>query len=211
MSDIQTQADNRTVITSESGVEIKFDAVFTRGHSFSSSVTSAPVEDGSVITDHVTLEPESISIDGMVSDHPVPVKGDPLTVQSTTPSLQRRSRKAADELFTLWQTRQLVKLVTKLHTYDSMVIESLRWDETAEGGEALNFSMTLRQIRKAKLTTVQIDKLASAQSDLAAEKQKRGTQRPRTDKARKLAKQFETMAKQTGKAVQGAFAWWTVE
>ncbi len=160
----------------------KFDAVISRAHSMSSQIPDSVIEDGSTITDHVILDPRTLTIEAMVSDHPI----DRTARTAAAASAQTRSETAAALLESLWEGKELLRVVTRLHIYRDMVIERLDFSESAEVGEALSVSMSLRAIRKASLVTVPIAKLAAAQKDLAAGKIQRGRKAPKAAKSAQL-------------------------
>jgi len=152
---------------------VKFDCVISRTHGFSSDVTSSTVEDGSTINDHIIHAPRTLTIEGMVSDYPI----DQSAQQSAYESARPRSEAAASILERLWQEKTLLRVVTRLRVYDDMVIERLDWTESNEEGEALSFSMSLREIHKVAVVTTTIEKLAAPAKDLAAGKVQRGRQK----------------------------------
>jgi len=53
----------------------EIDAILSENHLMRSLVTSSPVEDGATIADHIILQPEEISIRGIVSNTPVKLFG----------------------------------------------------------------------------------------------------------------------------------------
>ena len=155
---------------------VQFDAVLSRGHGRSASATQAPVEDGSTISDHVILDAETLQIDGVVSDHPI----DDISLVEAAAAALTRSVEVAAILQGWWRAKTTLTVVTRLWAYEDMVIERLDWSESEESAAALVFSLALKRIRKARLETVQIDKLAAASSDLAAGAVHRGRQHPKT-------------------------------
>lgn len=54
---------------------LKLDASISENHNRSAQVTDNEIEDGSEVSDHVKLDPESLTMEGMVSDAPVSVLG----------------------------------------------------------------------------------------------------------------------------------------
>lgn len=166
---------------------VSFDAVISKEHQFSSQVTENPVEGGTTISDHVILAPRQLTLDAMVSDHPIdpevlaalpePVvglDGFPVTAKPT------RSQKAAEFLEALWRDKVLLKVVTKFRTYQNLVIESMSWREENDVGEALQVTLQLREIRVATAVTVQVSKLSATNADLAAGKVTRGKKAKKT-------------------------------
>lgn len=173
--------DPRTEITG-APQEIPVDAVISRSTEFSSSVTSAPVEDGTSINDHVVLDPVSLQIDGFTSDHPVDLlEGLSSAVGAVGEILglgsgETRSQTAAKALEEAWRSKSLLEIVTRRRTYKNMVIERLSFSESQEIGDALSFTMQVTEIRKVSLVTVPASGLASAAADLASGAVDRGRQ-----------------------------------
>ena len=50
---------------------LQFDAVLSENHSRESPATRFPVENGSSITDHITIEPFELQIQGLITDSPI--------------------------------------------------------------------------------------------------------------------------------------------
>lgn len=182
---------------------VAFDAVVSKEHQFSSQVTDNPVEDGTTVTDHVILAPRQLTLEAMVSDHPIdpevlakmptPTEGPdglPVAVKPT------RSQKAAEFLEGLWRDKVLLKVVTKFRTYANLVIESMTWREENDVGEALQVTLQLREIRIASSAVTQTAQLLPTKSDLAAGKVERG-KKPKQAKPEK-AESIRSAAQQAG-------------
>src|SRR3990167_9615837 len=104
--------------------EIRFDAVISRSHGRSSEVTEAAIEDGTSINDHVILAPRELTIDAIVSDHPIGAAA------TSTPNpdvvvTDTRSIVAAALLEELWATKALLTIVTPIRPYENKVITRL--------------------------------------------------------------------------------------
>lgn len=130
--------------------EIPIDARIASTYTFSSEVTEFPVESGASITDHVHLRPDTITIEGMVTDTPVnempAVLG--LRGDSELQSTSRRRQKAFDAIFQVWKDRIPLTVVTEYLIFDDMVIESFEVPKSPDRGEAVWFNMTLKKINK---------------------------------------------------------------
>lgn len=160
---------------------IGFDAVISRNHRMSSQVTDAPLEDGSVASDHAILAPRELTLEAVVSDSPIdpevlarlpaPVVGPDGVPLETLPT---RSQVAAELLEALWRDRVRLKVVTKFKVYENMLIQDLTWQESAEVGAALHATIQLRELRTVSLVVVPVEKLAPTSADLAASKVERG-------------------------------------
>lgn len=164
---------------------VRVDAFITRAHSFSSSVTRAPVEDGSNINDHVIRDARELTIEGLVSDHPVNLIAGLTAIAGAVGELlgqepaSTRSQTEARTLESLWQNKTELQIVTRLRTYENMVIEQLEWNESADVGEALSFRMRVIEIRKVTLQRVPASGLAAAAADIASGPVEAGRQAPK--------------------------------
>jgi hypothetical protein len=129
-------------------VEIPLDARISTNHSFNSTVTEFPVEAGAVISDHVHLRPDALTIEGFVSDAPLTLstlpgqlKGDAGQLQSAT-----RSQEAFDVLKAVRRQKLPITVVDRLDTYEDMVIERLDIPHSRDRSTGLWFTMGLRRI-----------------------------------------------------------------
>jgi len=127
--------------------EIPLDARLSSSYRFSAQVTEFPVESGAKITDHVHLDPEEVTLDGLVSDTPIMeipatlrLRGDNEETASGS-----RTQSAFDALHTVWKKRLLLTAVTEYQVYEDMILKSFEVPRsTDEGG--FRFSATLEQI-----------------------------------------------------------------
>lgn len=133
---------------------LTLDVTVEEEHNFDADVTEFPIEDGAIITDHVRLNPRRVTITGFVTDTPL---------SSLGLSLGRsRSASAFFLLETMWQARIPFVVVSQLHVYRNMVIESLSVPKTRE--EAVRFTCTLKEVNIVfgQTTTIQGDDSSSS-------------------------------------------------
>src|SRR5690554_2854613 len=106
-----------TVITVDGSVVVTMDAVISRVRSGRNSVTRRPVERGASFVDHVEPEPESLTIQGLVTAAPATAQeGD------TTPA--NRDIQAEQLLFSLRDKAIVVGVSTATGSFGEMVITS---------------------------------------------------------------------------------------
>jgi len=150
------------------GFEI--DAFISEHYSFSNTVTEFPVEDGSVINDHVTSETPVISVEAFIGktkfetwDGDIPDSIDDLPVEDP----KARIKQAYYELKKLYENKQPVTVVLGLDTFTNMVITLFEIDRTVETGADLAFNMTLKKVRitKSKMTTISSSIAGGDQTD----------------------------------------------
>lgn len=130
---------------------IEFDAAMIESHSYTASVTQYPVETGATISDHTSLDPISIRIEGVFSDTPIPsqllLKAAKNWQSGGTPTFVLGG--AATQwglLVDLWEARAPLTVVTELEEYENMVITALSTARTAEAGKSLFVLCDMQQV-----------------------------------------------------------------
>jgi len=114
---------------------ITFDNTISEEYSFSSRVTSYPVERGSIISDHIFNMPDTVTLTGLVTDTP-------LNVLATF----NRSISVFNSLIALHERREVVTVQTGLKRYENMAITSLNVPRTIKTGQTLTFTIELQRI-----------------------------------------------------------------
>ena len=122
-----------------------FDAVFRTEHSANMIITEHPVQTGAPIADHAYLEPEEITCEIGMTD----VNGDGVSVQMYQ---QLRELMARREPFTL---------VTRLHSYNDMLISALSVPDDYTTMFALKAGIVFKQVRVVQVATVMVQQTVS--------------------------------------------------
>jgi hypothetical protein len=151
---------------------ITLDAAISEQHQAEVEVTDNPVEEGIAITDHVRPKPEVLTIEGIVTNTPLPADADAQadlqqveTVTPTGESLKISSRSsykvgraenAYQDLLTLKDSGKTVQVVTGLRTYDNMLMTSLSVPRDAKTGQAVRFTATFREIKIVRTQVVKV-------------------------------------------------------
>ena len=117
-----------------------FDAVFKTDHSTHLNVTSHPVQNGANISDHCFMEPARVSMEIGMSD----VNSTSIFGQFATGS--SKSQSAFDALRKMQSNRQPVTVVTRLSTYDNMMIEDLTVPDDNKTYNGLRAVVAMKQI-----------------------------------------------------------------
>jgi len=114
---------------------VAFDAQLTisESHSRNATVTQHPVEDGSVITDHVIRDAETVQLEGFVTD--AAVRG----------AQRDATQEAFDKLDAAWRSGQLMQVITARKTYVDMILVQLSLPR--ERPSSMTFTMQLQQVR----------------------------------------------------------------
>lgn len=160
-------ADVRLVFKKEKSRidDIELDALVSEQFSAEVDVTEHPVEKGANISDHARPRPETVTLEGVITNTPAPkttdattlrTQGD-VTFKSRTESVDTEaSARALSKMLALKDGGRLVDIVTGLRTYRSMLMTSLSIPRTAATGEALRFTAVFRQIRQVSSKSVTV-------------------------------------------------------
>ena len=161
--------------------DIELDATISENHNFTNQITQWPVEDGSIMTDHVLSQPENLTLNGFVTNSPISnlppllspfgsiassVSGGIATVQSLLG--KSRTETAFNDLLELWEgkknlvgeiTRPLITIVTGLKVYKNMIMVSLVVPRDKDTRDALHFTATFQKIKKVSSKIVPTEDL----------------------------------------------------
>ncbi len=165
---------------------LEIDATPTISHNRTSTLSKFPIEDGAIVSDHVTLENEKIRLDCIVTEHPIffpatalstaisaGVGDSPIVagvLSSTASTLLRpqtdispgendlgRVESAFNYLNDLWRNRIPFVVVSGLNTYDNVIMTNLSINETSKTKNALRFTASFEQIIIAISQTTLVD------------------------------------------------------
>lgn len=156
---------------------VSLDASISETHTRNAEVTSHPVEDGADISDHIRLEPETLSIRGIVSDTPIvwlATFRSPSPIVDDITTVNARVDLAYAELQRVMNEGELVSVVTSLRAYENMAITGMSVRRDASTGNVLDVDLDLREVILAGTQTVEAPPEPSAAARKAAQSQ--GTQ-----------------------------------
>lgn len=134
---------------------VQLDASVREVHNLRAKVTKHPVEQEgtdspSVISDHVFIEPVTISIEGVISNWPAVYGG---AVRALLTGGFDKADKAYKQFEEHLKKKQLLDVVTTLKTYKNMILENVTVNRDAAKGNALYFSATATQVTFVTLET----------------------------------------------------------
>jgi hypothetical protein len=141
---------------------IELDASISESHVATVDVTEHPVEEGSNIVDHARPKPLVLTIEGLVSNTPMPFGGEHtetsrgVDFKSNGKGDFERAGKAFADLIALKDSAKQLTVVTALKTYEGMMIRSLTVPRDARIGQALRFTCELIQVRTVRNATVRV-------------------------------------------------------
>ena len=145
------------------GIEgIDFDLFIDEGHSLDFKISEHPLQDGCVITDHVTQQLRTCKINAMFTNHSV--RGnignrDEISIEGyeNAKPIENVALKKFQDLEELAKRREPVRLVTSLVVYPKMLIKQIKAGRGPSDGESIKFSMTLVEFKTVKLFSVSTD------------------------------------------------------
>src|SRR5438132_10006682 len=170
---------------------LELDAAIAEMHSGANEITDHPVEDGADITDHVRVKPDTVTIEGIISNTPVVAssarfeggletseQNGVLVVSGVGADTldEARADSAYQQLLKIKEDRLPVVIITSLRQYERMVLERLNVPRDARTGSALRFSATFRQVRTVASERVKVTLPKARDKVLGGEKT--GTQAP---------------------------------
>lgn len=137
---------------------VKFDLLIDESHTLEFEASDHPIENGAVITDHITQKLRTCTITGMFTNSPMQeFSGSTISdfQNAKVNGVEATRNRSRDEMFDALERmameRKPVRLVTALKVYPEMIILSLPTKRTAEDGESVKFTMTLREFKIATL------------------------------------------------------------
>ena len=145
--------------------EISLDLILTETHSLNAVVTQHPVQDGSTISDHITILPRSGTMRVLVSNFSLSTaKGDARADwdgiydqgEAAQKSLPNRAEEAWKKLKDLVKKRELVKVVTSLEVYDDVALTRVETTRDGDTGDALEIDIDYEQVTKVKLKETKV-------------------------------------------------------
>lgn len=155
-------ANKQTIISN-----LAIDCVHSEVINYTNAITDHPISTKSSISDHIYSEPDSITIDGTITDTSMKIYGvieTPLqkntfssmlkNARSLLPfgNVEKPSQAAFNILDKICKNKELVTVVCKRKVFKNMVIESLSIKEDSSTVNRLSFSCTLKQLTFASVT-----------------------------------------------------------
>jgi len=125
-----------TIIVAKIGT-VKIDAVLNEVHQFDADITENPVEDGTIFSDNVILQPIRLEMTCRITD--------------ASPSLlQLRPAGTADDAFkalvALQRSRETFDVITGINVYKNMMLQSLSIPRESSDGRSIRFNAVLKEI-----------------------------------------------------------------
>lgn len=145
--------------------DLNLDATITESHEMSAEVTEFPIEEGSNISDNRRKNQRRLTLDGVVASAPTSL------LQLTGPDAPLSVPEGFKALEELHEADELITVVTKLRTYENMLINSITVPRSNENGEAVFFSIEFTQAILVTTQRVKVTKAAEPAKAAAKVKQ----------------------------------------
>jgi hypothetical protein len=117
---------------------LELDAVINETINLKNTVTSAPIETGENVTDHVYNEPLEFSMECIISD------SDVIRAFSFQPNPVARIQ-AYESLVDMWKARTPLDVVAGYEVYPNMSITSISIPRANEDGDSIRFTVSFLQ------------------------------------------------------------------
>ena len=133
------------VSVEDTSTDYSVDAVLSEEHVRESEVTNFPVEDGTNISDHIILQPEVLTMEGVISESPVQYL---TNILDSSPEIDLAD--AWKEVESLWRSGAVLKITTGLQEYPEMVCTSLVVPRDGTTGQSIRIKATFQEWRVAE-------------------------------------------------------------
>jgi hypothetical protein len=148
---------------------LTLDAAITETHEMEAELTEFPVETGSDIADNRIKRPRIVTIDGVVASAPT----NPLQIVGPLAPLSvPNGFKALEALF---DSSELITVVTELKTYEDMAITKISIPRSNDTGRAIFFSMECRSVQIVSNRTFEVPVLEPEKASTQVEQGKKPT------------------------------------
>lgn len=122
---------------------VLIDIVTGEVHEFKSLITTNPIEDGSVVSDHQTLQPLTITMQGFFTDTPIS-KNNPFATYLE--AYEGRARDMFDSLMAIRDRKTKFTLITGIKAYPNLLFEELSAPRASGKGQRVDFSAKITQV-----------------------------------------------------------------
>jgi hypothetical protein len=145
---------------------VELDVLVSQEPSYEAEVTQAVIESGAVISDHVSLKPLTLSVEGVISSTPANFARVAQTVR-----LKDVVDDARTALVKLYESRTPFFFVggsKGLETYPNMIITSLSFPQRPSTGKALVINCRMQQVKVVEAKGIQLERIAKGDYARAA-------------------------------------------
>ena len=123
--------------------KVLFNAVLDYSRSYSSQISEHTIEDEKIVADHVSMQPETITLTAILTDDDISL----LDVTSFFGLNNESIRDRKDRLVQWKKEAELLVLVTYDEEVDKILIESITERKSSDLGSGMSIDLTLRKVR----------------------------------------------------------------
>lgn len=138
------------------GIDLRLSEI----HKKESTITNQPIEDGSIVSDHIILQPDTVEIIAEMSNFD----------SNDSQSVGERATTVWDEFKRAIQSRALFDVVTHHELYTNMAFETITGEHLSPHTGKLSLKATFRKIDSTQLGIVEVP-----ESQLAGDVAKAGS------------------------------------
>lgn len=125
------------------GSRVKLDATLSQTHDRSIEAPDHPVEEGLNVTDHSRRNPDTLSVNGILTDTPI----DPSGKLGAFGVMRNRAHEELRKLNGFFVKREPIFVATSTRVYEAMLIMQMSWVREQEQGNAIGVSLDLKEVR----------------------------------------------------------------
>jgi hypothetical protein len=126
---------------SKDSISIPLDVIISESPEYSATPTKTQVENGSDVTDHIALNPESVTFEAWVSN--TPIEYSKIFTGATFDNL---AEQALEDIKSLYRSREKFDFVGILGIYTDMVLTKFSPIKDSATGNSLHFTATIEKI-----------------------------------------------------------------
>ena len=127
---------------------IGFDLLLSESHDFQAVATSHPVEDGTIISDHIQNQLRTGGITGLTTN---------FSLYSNEILVTNRAQDAFDAFKQLYENREIVTVYTIYEVYEDVVITNMPIARDASSGESITIQVNFQQVKQVKLQEIVLE------------------------------------------------------
>ena len=120
--------------------DVLVDAAENESPTFSNEISSKPLEDGTVVTDHINNEPDTFTLDIVI-----------------TGENGKSAQEKYERLLEIRNNREIITVVGALQVYENMAISEMSLEKNSENAKGYNGSISFQQVKFAKPQTIDIE------------------------------------------------------
>jgi len=159
----------------DAGQTLIFDATISEMHDSTADLSDHPVEGGADFTDHIRRTPDSIELEGIVTDDPLVIdRSTNAEEASTGGDPDQRAVSAYSWLMQAKDDAKLLRVYTRLRRYRNMAITGISVKRDAGESRIIRVRLSLREIMIAVTEQVEAPTPALKAAPARRKKSKKG-------------------------------------